>query len=70
MVCDWIGAGKVYSKDKWTTDSPLNYYIKVRPGRYFHPDTETLIMIMLNTIKNDGLEGFHIYAKHMLKEGY
>lgn len=70
MVCDWVGAGKVYSKEKWTTDSPLNYYIKVRPGRYFHPDTEVFIMIMLNTIKNGGLEAFHKYAKHMLKDGY
>ena len=24
MVCDWIGAGKVYSKEKWTQEEPLN----------------------------------------------
>ena len=44
MICDWIGAGKAYSKDKWTQKSPKEYYIKVRRGRYFHPETEVLVL--------------------------
>lgn len=63
MVCDWIGAGKAYSKDKWTKDSPLEYYNKVRSGRHFHPDTEELILKFLKCIKNNGLEEFHSMAK-------
>lgn len=39
MICDWIGAGKVYAHGTWTQSDPLDYYYKVRAGRYFHPDT-------------------------------
>ncbi len=63
MVCDWIGAGKAYSKEKWENKSPLDYYIAVRSGRHFHPETEDLILKFLNCIKEYGLEEFHDMAK-------
>lgn len=59
MVCDWIGAGMVYNKEKWTQSEPLNYYLKVRKGRYFHPETERLLIYLLELIKDKGLEEFH-----------
>lgn len=59
MICDWIGAGMVYSKEKWTQAEPLNYYNKVRQGRHFHPDTEWLIVKLLEIIRDEGLETFH-----------
>ena len=68
MVCDWIGAGKTYSKEKWTEDEPLNYYIKVRSGRYFHPETEKIILNLLNEIKDYGLESFHKKCRMLLKQ--
>ena len=71
MVCDWIGAGKVYEKEKWTNSSPIEYYYKVRNGRYFHKKTETLIIHFLRVIENEGLEEFHKQAKsEMLKAFY
>ena len=63
MVCDWIGAGMVYGGEKWTQAEPLNYYNKVRAGRYFHPDTEWLIVKLLWIIHDDGLEAFHHICK-------
>lgn len=63
MVCDWVGAGKVYNKDKWTQLSPLQYYNKVRSGRHFHPETEELILKFLNTIASHGLDEFHKMAR-------
>jgi len=69
MVCDWVGAGMVYSADKWTQEEPLNYYYKVRQGRHFHPFTEKLIIHMLELIRDEGLDAFHDYCK-MLKHGY
>lgn len=59
MVCDWIGAGKTYSKEKWTQEEPLNYYNKVRAGRHFHPETEQLIITLLEIIRDEGLDEFH-----------
>ena len=75
MVCDWIGAGKAYSKETWTQHEPLAYYNKVRKGRHFHPDTEELILEFLNCIDQHGLKHFHIMAKgksphHYIKFNY
>ena len=70
MVCDWIGAGKAYNKDKWTQEEPLNYYNKVRGGRHFHPETEALIIKFLECIRDKGLKGFHKMARAIRKEGY
>ncbi len=38
---------------------PLNYYNKVRAGRHFHPETEELLVKLLEIIRDDGLEVFH-----------
>ena len=63
MVCDWIGAGKVYSGENWTQDAPLDYYNRVRKGRYFHPETEALLLGFLKCIRDEGLEEFHKMAR-------
>lgn len=63
MVCDWIGAGMVYSQDKWTQSEPLAYYNKVRKGRHFHKETETLIRFFLEMIKDYGLDNFYEVAR-------
>ena len=63
MVCDWIGAGMVYSQDKWTQSEPLAYYNKVRKGRHFHEETEFLIRFFLEVIKDYGLDEFYVVAR-------
>ena len=68
MVCDWIGAGKAYEK-RWNTDSPFNYYNKVRNGRHFHPETEKLVLLFLNCIRFHGLKQFHKLAKGEIDNG-
>jgi len=67
MLCDWIGAGKVYAKGKWSQNDPLDYYNKVRAGRYFHPETEQVIVRFLELIRDDGLDQFHKIARQWLK---
>lgn len=63
MVCDWIGAGMVYGGEKWTQSEPLNYYNKVRNGRHFYPETEELLVRLLEIIRDDGLDAFHSVCK-------
>ena len=63
MVCDWIGAGMVYSQDKWTQSEPLDYYDKVRKGRHFHEETEFLLRFFLEVIKDYGLDTFYVVAR-------
>ena len=68
MICDWIGAGMVYSGEKWTQSEPLTYYKKVRAGRYFNPETEKLTLAFLQCINDNGLSAFHVMAKEGLHE--
>ena len=67
-VCDWIGAGKAYSKEKWTPQSPLIHYNKMRRGRYFHPNTDKILIESVNLIATKDLDAFHKYARQLLKE--
>lgn len=67
MLCDWIGAGKVYAKGEWSQNDPLDYYNKVRAGRYFHPETEQVIVKFLELIRDYGLDQFHKIARQWLK---
>ena len=66
MVCDWIGAGKAYSQEKWTQAEPWEYYMKVRAARHFHPETERLLLLFLETIRDKGLDTFHVRARRVL----
>ena len=68
MICDWVGAGKAYMKDKWDQSAPLNYYEKVKNGRHFHPETEELLVDLLKIIDMNGLEAFHDCCKSILKK--
>ena len=71
MVCDYIGAGKAYNKEKWTQEEPLKYWHKVRKGRYFHPDTEKLALSCLTIIAKEGMQNFYSYVKcPLVKEAY
>ena len=59
MICDWIGAGMIYGGEHWNQHEPLQYYRKVRAGRHFHPETENLILDLLEIIDERGLDEFH-----------
>lgn len=64
MICDWIGAGKVYSKKTWTQAEPYNYYMKVRNSRIINPETEEVIIYLLEIIKDCGISAFCYIVKH------
>ena len=48
MFCDFIGAGKAYEKDKWTKETPWNYWVsKCEKKRAMHKTSEYLIKKLL-----------------------
>ena len=52
LICDWIGAGKVYEKEKWNFTKPYDYFSKKRNMFILHPETEKcLCQILLNFSK-------------------
>ena len=62
MVCDWLGAGIVYSKQKVDYNKPykepLEYYKAHLPERIFHKDTKELIEFYLEVIAERGINYF------------
>ena len=60
MLCDFVGAGKAYSKEAWTVHTPLDYWKKNCEGkRAMHKDSEKLLVTLLTQLdKSDSLDAF------------
>jgi hypothetical protein len=62
MICDWLGAGIVYSKQKVDFDKPysepIEYYNKCKNERIFHPETQALIEFYLDNIRVFSINNF------------
>lgn len=71
MICDWLGAGIVYSNNKVNYDKPydepLKYYNKCRNERIFNKETQKLIEYYLNIIETDGINAF---CNEVKRKGY
>ena len=67
MICDWLGAGIVYSKQKVDFNKPykesLEYYKAHLSERIFNKETQNLIELYLNMIADSGINTFCNYVK-------
>ena len=55
MICDYIGAGQAYLKDKFTYSSEYEWWkIKSSNPIAMHPDTKRFVELMLKTMANEG----------------
>lgn len=62
MICDWVGAGIVYSNKKCDFNvpysEPFDYYKDHLYERIFHPETQDLIEYFLRIIEMLGVNSF------------
>lgn len=69
MICDWLGAGIVYSKEKPSYkipyDVPINYYEAHRSEKLINKNTVMLIENLLMLIKEEGINAFCLEAKRI-----
>ena len=67
MICDWLGAGIVYSKQKVNYNKPykepLEYYNNYKKERIFHPDTQKLIEKYLKLVDEEGINFFCTFIR-------
>lgn len=66
LVCDWIGAGKVYIKN-WTEEEPLKYWNTHKNKIILHKDTYKLLDEVFNNIS---LYGWKVTATILKYSGY
>lgn len=63
MFCDRVAASKIYSKEKYTTSIPLEYFQKGKKNRLIHPKTSDQIEALLTMLKEKGEEETFKYIR-------
>lgn len=63
LLCDWVGAGKAYNKEKWNESEAVKYYFVRREKMLFHPETRELLEKALEVLKLEGEQSFYKYLK-------
>jgi len=67
MVCDYIGAGKVYNKEKWSIAEPLIYWENKKKTAKIHPK---LVRFFDRIFFDFSQIGYGALRKDMAKEVY
>ena len=68
MFCDRVAAGKIYNGDKYTDDSPLEYFMKAKHRRVIHPETSDLLESLLVMLKEQGEDYTFKYLRELVKK--
>jgi len=68
MFCDRVAAGKIYNGDKYTDDSPLEYFMKAKHRRVIHPKTSDLLESLLVMLKDYGEDYKFEYLRRLVKK--
>lgn len=63
MAMDRIAAGKIYNGDRYTDQSPLEYFKKGKADQLMHPDSAKLLEGMLTMLAEEGEEKTFAYIK-------
>jgi len=67
MFCDRVAASKVYLKDKYTDQCPLQYFEKGRTRRNIHPETSDFLEKLLKMLAKKGEDYTFMYIKWFMK---
>ena len=63
MYVDRVSASKNYQKSKYTDKSALEYYAKGKKRYMMHPDTEKLLVMLLEYLAENGEEATNEYIR-------
>ena len=56
MFCDRVAASKIYQKENYTQNHPIEYFMRGKDHRFIHPETSDLIELWLTTLSQKGEE--------------
>ena len=68
MFCDRVAAGKIYNGDKYTDQSPLEYFLRAKGRRVIHPETSDLLESLLTELAEKGEDYTFNHIRELLKE--
>ena len=67
MFCDRVAASQNYMKDKYTDQSPLEYFEKAKATRFIHPDTSDELERLLRMLAEKGEKETFAYIRKLKK---
>ena len=67
MFCDRVAAGKIYNGDKYTDQSPLEYFLRAKGRRVIHPETSDLLESLLKELAEKGEDCTFKHIKELVK---
>lgn len=68
MFCDRVAAGKIYNGDKYTDQSPLEYFLRAKGRRVIHQETSDLLESLLTELAEKGEDYTFKHIRELLKE--
>ncbi len=67
MFCDRVAASKIYQGDRYTSQHPLQYYLRGKPRRRIHPETAALLEGWLTLLAEQGEDAAFAAIRGMVK---
>lgn len=67
MFCDRVAAGKIYNGDKYTDNSPIEYFMRAKGRRVIHPETSDLLEELLTMLSEKGEDYTFKFLKNLVK---
>lgn len=68
MFCDRLAASKIYNKNNYNNNQPLDYFLKGKDRRMIHPQTSDLLESWLVLLKEQGEDAVFKQIKTALRE--
>lgn len=68
MFCDRVAACKIYMKDAYTDNAPLEYFLRAKKYRAIHPETARLLEKLLKMLSEKGEDWTFAYIRYKLKK--
>ena len=68
MFCDRVAASKIYNKEKYTNDMPLDYFLRSRPKRLIADDTARKLEFLLTMLRDRGEDYTFRYIRRQVRK--
>ena len=68
MFCDRVAASKIYNKEKYTDDMPLDYFLRARPKRLIADDTARKLEFLLTMLRGRGEDYTFRYIRRQVRK--
>ena len=68
MFCDRVAASKIYNKEKYTNDMPLDYFLRSRPKRLIADDTARKLEFLLTMLRDRGEDYTFRYIRSQVRK--